>query len=101
MSAMTRVGWIGAGRMGFEMAKRLAMAPVVPATCARPRSQDGPDFTRVGTQRRSPDDTGFPRARERQLDLTVWNRTRAKAEPLARYGVKIANALPELADCDV
>src|SRR5437667_1636261 len=57
-----RVGWIGTGRMGFEMAARLA--------------QGG-------------------------ADLTVWNRTRAKAEPLSKYGAKIADELPELAACDV
>jgi len=34
-------------------------------------------------------------------DVTVWNRTRAKAEPLAAHGVKIANNLTELAVCDV
>ena len=34
-------------------------------------------------------------------DLTVWNRTRAKAEPLASRGAKIAASLPELAGCDV
>jgi len=34
-------------------------------------------------------------------DLTVWNRTRAKAEPLARHGAKIASTLSELAACDI
>jgi 3-hydroxyisobutyrate dehydrogenase len=34
-------------------------------------------------------------------DLTVWNRTRAKAEPLAQHGAKVAAALPELAACDI
>jgi len=34
-------------------------------------------------------------------DLTVWNRTRAKAEPLAKDGAKIVNSLPELAGCDI
>jgi 3-hydroxyisobutyrate dehydrogenase-like beta-hydroxyacid dehydrogenase len=34
-------------------------------------------------------------------DLTVWNRTRAKAEPLAKDGAKIASALSELAACDI
>ncbi len=34
-------------------------------------------------------------------DLTVWNRTRSKAEPLTAYGAKIAASLPELADCEV
>jgi 3-hydroxyisobutyrate dehydrogenase len=34
-------------------------------------------------------------------DLTVWNRTRAKAEPLAKSGAKVAAALVDLAACDV
>jgi len=34
-------------------------------------------------------------------DLTVWNRTRSKAEPLAQHGAKVAVALPELAACDI
>jgi 3-hydroxyisobutyrate dehydrogenase-like beta-hydroxyacid dehydrogenase len=34
-------------------------------------------------------------------DLTVWNRTRAKAAPLAKHGAKIASALSELAACDI
>ena len=34
-------------------------------------------------------------------DLTVWNRTRSKAEPLAQHGAKIAAALPELAAFDI
>ncbi len=34
-------------------------------------------------------------------DITVWNRTRNKAEPLAKHGAKIADALPELAACDI
>ena len=34
-------------------------------------------------------------------DLTVWNRTRAKAEPLAALGAKVANELSELAACDI
>ena len=57
-----KVGWIGAGRMGFKMAQRLARAG---------------------------------------CDLTVWNRTRAKAEPLARDGARIANSLADLGGCDV
>jgi 3-hydroxyisobutyrate dehydrogenase len=57
-----KLGWIGAGRMGFEMARRLA---------------------RSG------------------CDVTVWNRTRAKAEPLAKDGAKIADSLTELADRDI
>jgi len=34
-------------------------------------------------------------------DLTVWNRTPAKAEPLAALGVKVARELRELAACDI
>ena len=34
-------------------------------------------------------------------DVTVWNRTRAKAEPLAQRGAKVAGSLPELAGCDI
>jgi 3-hydroxyisobutyrate dehydrogenase-like beta-hydroxyacid dehydrogenase len=34
-------------------------------------------------------------------DVTAWNRTRAKAEPLAAHGVRIADKLAELAGCDV
>jgi 3-hydroxyisobutyrate dehydrogenase len=34
-------------------------------------------------------------------DLTVWNRTRSKAEPLAAHGAKIAASLPELSGCEV
>jgi 3-hydroxyisobutyrate dehydrogenase-like beta-hydroxyacid dehydrogenase len=34
-------------------------------------------------------------------DLTVWNRTRAKAEPLAAKGAKIADRLTDLAGCDI
>ena len=34
-------------------------------------------------------------------DLTVWNRTRAKAEPLAQHGAKIADKVSDLAGLDV
>lgn len=34
-------------------------------------------------------------------DLSVWNRTRAKAEPLAEYGAKVVDKLTDLASCDV
>ena len=34
-------------------------------------------------------------------DVTVWNRTRAKAEPLAARGAKIADRVADLAACDV
>ncbi|HET7764202.1 MAG TPA: NAD(P)-dependent oxidoreductase [Burkholderiales bacterium] len=57
-----KIGWIGAGRMGFEMARRLAKGG---------------------------------------CDLAVWNRTRAKAEPLVKEGAKIADRLADLAGCDI
>jgi 3-hydroxyisobutyrate dehydrogenase len=57
-----KLGWIGTGRMGYEMAARLAKGG---------------------------------------CDIAVWNRTRAKAEPLAAYGAKVVDTLPELASCDV
>ena len=57
-----KLGWIGTGRMGFEMARRLAKGG---------------------------------------CDLTVWNRTRAKAEPLAKDGAKIVDSLSELAGRDI
>ncbi len=57
-----RVGWIGVGRMGYEMAGRLAK--------------------------------GGAR-------VTVWNRTRGKAEPLAQHGAQVADRLAELAACDI
>jgi 3-hydroxyisobutyrate dehydrogenase len=34
-------------------------------------------------------------------DLTVWNRTRAKAEPLAALGCTVADSISELRDLDV
>ncbi len=34
-------------------------------------------------------------------DLSVWNRTRAKAEPLARHGAKVVNRLEELSTRDI
>ena len=61
-SKPARIGWIGTGRMGYEMASRLAKGGA---------------------------------------DVIVWNRTRAKAEPLAMLGAKIADRLPELAACDI
>ncbi|MEP6944097.1 MAG: NAD(P)-dependent oxidoreductase [Betaproteobacteria bacterium] len=57
-----QIGWIGIGRMGYEMAARLAKSGA---------------------------------------DLTVWNRTRSKAEPLAAHGAKIAARLVDLARCDI
>jgi 3-hydroxyisobutyrate dehydrogenase len=34
-------------------------------------------------------------------DVTVWNRTRAKAEPLAHCGAKISDRVADLAACDI
>jgi 3-hydroxyisobutyrate dehydrogenase len=58
----TTIGWIGTGRMGYEMAGHLAKAGA---------------------------------------DVLVWNRTRAKAEPLGKYGAKVADRVAELADRDI
>jgi len=38
---------------------------------------------------------------KRGADVTVWNRTRAKAEPLAAHGAKIADHIADLAACDI
>ena len=57
-----RLGWIGAGRMGFALASRLLAAG---------------------------------------HDVAVWNRTRAKAEPLADLGATIVDAPSDLADRDI
>jgi 3-hydroxyisobutyrate dehydrogenase-like beta-hydroxyacid dehydrogenase len=57
-----RLGWIGAGRMGYALASRLL---------------------------------------EAGHDVAVWNRTRAKAEPLADRGATIVDAPADLADRDV
>ena len=56
------IGWIGTGRMGYEMAARLAKGGA---------------------------------------DVLAWNRTRAKADPLAQHGAKIATNLVELAPRDI
>jgi 3-hydroxyisobutyrate dehydrogenase len=34
-------------------------------------------------------------------DISVWNRTRSKAEPLAKSGAKVVNGLTDLAGCDI
>ncbi|MFL6573766.1 MAG: NAD(P)-dependent oxidoreductase [Burkholderiales bacterium] len=56
------LGWIGAGRMGYAMAERLAKGG---------------------------------------CDLAVWNRTKEKAEPLAKHGAKVVNQLEELSTRDI
>ena len=57
-----KLGWIGTGRMGFAMAKRLL---------------------------------------EAGGDVSVYNRTRSKAEPLETYGARIVDTPAELADRDI
>ncbi|MBT3550928.1 MAG: NAD(P)-binding domain-containing protein, partial [Rhodospirillaceae bacterium] len=52
-----RVGWIGTGRMGLAMSRRLLDAGV---------------------------------------KLSVWNRTKAKAEPLAEHGATIVDSPRDL-----
>src|SRR5258705_1596137 len=47
---------------------------------------------------------GFPMAERGVASgqaLTVWNRTRSKAEPLAKKGAKLADKLEDLAGVDV
>ena len=56
------IGWIGAGRMGYSMAKRL-----LDAGC----------------------------------DVTIYNRTRSKAEPLMEHGGKVVDTPRELCDRDI
>ena len=34
-------------------------------------------------------------------DISVWNRTKSKAEPLAKSGAKVVNSLSDLAGCDI
>ena len=57
-----KIGWIGAGRMGAAMARRLAVAGE---------------------------------------DVTVWNRTRSKAEALADAGCRVADTIADLRGLDV
>ena len=62
MENQYNLGWIGAGRMGFAMAKRLLTAG---------------------------------------CDVSVYNRTRSKAEPLTSDGAQIVDIPGELADRDI
>ncbi|UUZ67151.1 NAD(P)-dependent oxidoreductase [Polaromonas sp. P2-4] len=57
-----RIGWIGLGRMGEAMAKRLLKAG---------------------------------------HGVSVWNRTAAKAAPLAEYGATLVSSKQDLASCDI
>src|SRR5665647_1726203 len=57
-----KIGWIGVGRMGFQMAERLAKA---------------------------------------DYDITIWNRTKSKAEPLTKVGAKVVDKPVDLAGVDM
>ncbi len=57
-----RLGWLGTGRMGAELASRLLTAG---------------------------------------CDVSVYNRTRAKAQPLAALGAKVVDSAADLAACDI
>jgi 3-hydroxyisobutyrate dehydrogenase len=57
-----KLGWIGVGRMGYQMAERLLKAG---------------------------------------HDVSIWNRTKAKAEPLAKLGGKIVDNPVDLAGLDI
>jgi 3-hydroxyisobutyrate dehydrogenase len=61
-AATPSVGWIGTGRMGYQLALRLL-------------------------------NVGY--------DVSAYNRTRTKAEPLAEFGAKIVDSPADLADRDV
>lgn len=61
--------------------------------------QNGLKIGWIGTGR-----MGFPmvaRLAKAGNDVTVYNRTRAKAEPLTEYGARIVDTPAELAQCDV
>jgi len=60
--AKPTIGWIGVGRMGYQMVERLI--------------KDG-------------------------QDVSIWNRTKSKAEPLAKLGGKVVDKLSDLANVDM
>ena len=57
-----RLGWLGTGRMGAQLARRLLAAG---------------------------------------RDVSVYNRTQAKAQPLAALGAKVVDSAADLASCDI
>jgi 3-hydroxyisobutyrate dehydrogenase len=83
------IGWIGIGRMGYAMAERLAKSGAAVGSAGPPQ---GTDSAPSGGSERS--ERGGPL-------LTVWNRTRAKAEPLAAHGARVADELADLAACEI
>ena len=62
MTTTTSLGWLGTGRMGAAMSRRLI-------------------------------DAGH--------DVTVWNRTRSKTDPLVAAGGKVADSIADLAAVDI
>ena len=62
MSELKTIGWVGVGRMGYQMAERLLNA---------------------------------------KRDVSIWNRTKSKAEPLAKLGGKVVDRPVDLAGSDV
>jgi 3-hydroxyisobutyrate dehydrogenase-like beta-hydroxyacid dehydrogenase len=62
MNAQIRLGWIGVGRMGLVLARRLL---------------------------------------EHGQELSVYNRTREKAAPLAELGATVVDAPADLAECEI
>ena len=61
-AASRSIGWIGTGRMGYQLVERLLTAG---------------------------------------CDVSVWNRTRAKAEPLAERGATVVDTPADLAGCSI
>ncbi|MGZ4481162.1 MAG: NAD(P)-dependent oxidoreductase [Gaiellales bacterium] len=57
-----RIGWIGTGRMGYQLARRL-----LDAGC----------------------------------DVSIWNRTRSRAEPLTAFGATVVDSPSDLSDRDI
>ena len=57
-----KLGWIGVGRMGYQMAERLLQAG---------------------------------------QDVSIWNRTKSKAEPLTKLGGKVVDTLADLSGVDI
>src|SRR6188508_1973109 len=81
------------------MLRPRARPPAAPAQGEMAMAQNTPRVGWVGMGR-----MGYPMA-ERLLDagydVSIWNRTKSKAEPLARKGGKIVDKLTDLAGVDV
>src|ERR1044072_2032455 len=81
------------------MLRPRARPPAAPAQGEMAMAQNTPRVGWIGMGR-----MGYPMA-ERLLaagyDVSIWNRTKSKAEPLAAKGGKIVDKLSDLASCDV